>query len=534
MRNLPARPFWADFLDARLPETGRWRSLAWLALYPLAWILLSSMSTSYWFLPAGLRLAVLWQLPRRAWVPMALLECAGVFGYHLLVGQWPPGVELLVLTAFPWLATAAVVSRCRPRAAGTISLGSQLGVLLGCAFVAAIAGAALVEGAAAIDAGGALAGGSFLRIAQSQFTGMLVMAPLLLALVEQARQRGRGWQRFFANGQVLVPGLLLSMGARMPLEHPVAVALALCLSALFWLALRLGWRATSVALVGILVAVCSSGVLMEGWMPPRMQLLLSACAAAAVLLGASTDAMRVQGHALQLGLAQLHRRSTDLADAAKRLVTMQEHERRTLGSELHDVVGQDITAIAIRLRVVERTTTDPEVRKGLHSISLLVNDAHLHLREVVDHMYPAVLDRFGLSRALGEGPLAALAREGGIDFSCEVAEGLPDLPEEVATSIYRICQEVTSNCIRHADCNVLRIMIRVERSAGHAALLLSTADDAGELQMSDTRLGIGLQTIRDRANALGALYQFDPIRGEPRHWLSLPLPSTTTTAAPLP
>ncbi len=516
-----------------MPETGRWRSLAWLALYPLAWMLLSSISTSYWFLPAGLRLAVLWQLPRRAWAPMALLECAGVLGYHFLLGQWPTAAELVVLTAFPWLATAAVVSRCRPRAAGTTSLGSQLGVLLGCAFVAAIAGAGLVEAAAAIDAGGALASGSFLRIAQSQFTGMLVMTPLLLALVEQARQRGRGGQPFLAHGRALVPGLLLSLGARMPLEHPVAVALALCLCALLWVALRLGWRATSVALVGVLVAVSSSEALMQGWMLPRMQLLMSASAAAAILLGASTDATRVQGHALRLGLAQLHRRSTELTDAARRLVTMQEHERRSLGSELHDVVVQDITAIAIRLRVVERTTTDPELRKGLHSISLLVNDAHLHLREVVEHMYPAVLDRFGLSRALCEGPLAALARDGGIDYSCDVAEGLPDLPEEVATSIYRICQEVTSNCIRHADCNRLRITIRVERSAGHAALLLSTADDAGKLQMSDTRLGIGLQTIRDRANALGALYQFDPIHGQPRHWISLPLPSATTTATPL-
>ena len=454
---------------------------------------------------------------------MALLECAGVLGHHLLLGDWPAPAALLAVTVLPWLATAAAVTLSRPRAAGTSSLGSQLASVLGCAFIASLAGAGLVEAAAAMGVDPGPGAGSFYRLAQSNFTGMLVVAPLLLALLEQARQGGRGGQTFLAGGQVVVPGLALLLVSQMPLQHPVAVSLALCLGALFWLALRAGWRAVSVALLGVLLAVCASQVLIQGWTPPRMQLLMSASAAAAVLLGASTDAMRVQGHALQLGLAQLHRRSTDLADAAKRLATVQEHERRTLGSELHDVVGQDITAIATRLRLVERTTTDPEVRKDLHSISLLVSDAHLHLREVVEHMYPAVLDRFGLSRALCEGPLGHLARDSGVAYSCAVDGALPELPEAVATSLYRICQEVTSNCARHPDCTLLRISITVDRSDDHASLVLGTFDDAGPLTISDARLGLGLQTIRDRANALGALYQFNPLDGLPRHWLSLRL-----------
>ncbi len=511
------------FLDTARAEIRNWRAFGWVALYPLAWVMLSTISTSYWFLPAGLRLAVLWQLPRRVWALAALLEAIGVLGHHLLHGSWPAPISVFAVTGLSWLATAVAVAGCRPRAAGTASLGSQLPMLLGCAFLAASVSTALLQGAAALGLDPARASNSFHRIAQSQFTGMLLVTPLFLALVEQVPRGRVGWRAFLARGQVVLPAFVVVLVVGMPLEHPVSFALALGLGALFWLALRQGWRATSLALVGLALVICSSDVLLQGWMPPLMQLLMSASAAAALLLGASTDAMRVQGNALHLGLTQLHRRSTDLADAAKRLASVQEHERRTLGSELHDVVGQDITAIATRLRVVERTTTDPEVRKGLHSISLLVNDAHLHLREVVDHMYPAVLDRFGLARALGEGPLAQLARDSGIDYSCEVPGQLPTLPESVATSLYRICQEITSNCARHDACSVLRIAIRVDRSGADAALLLSTHDDGGPLQIGDARLGLGLQTIRDRANALGALYQFDPADGAQRHWLRLPL-----------
>src|SRR3546814_6702633 len=80
------------------------------------------------------------------------------------------------------------------------------------------------------------------------------------------------------------------------------------------------------------------------------------------------------------------------------MAALQEHESRRIGAELHDQIGQDMTAIATRLRIVELTASNPTVLEGLSSISSLVTTAHGHLREVINELHPAVLDRFGLTR----------------------------------------------------------------------------------------------------------------------------------------
>src|SRR3546814_7928200 len=79
-----------------------------------------------------------------------------------------------------------------------------------------------------------------------------------------------------------------------------------------------------------------------------------------------------------------------------------------------------MTAIATRLRIVELTASNPTVLEGLSSISSLVTTAHGHLREVINELHPAVLDRFGLTRAIAEGPFAELLRDRGVLYTSRV------------------------------------------------------------------------------------------------------------------
>lgn len=495
----------------------------------MVWLLLFSLSNNYWFLPAGLRLAVLWRLPRRAWPAMAGLEWAGIMALSLWRDDFDTPLALLASATLPWLVYAAVVAGMGTRRDTRMApLGSQLPRLLACGALAALANSISLLGADLLKTGALASPAQVLfDYGLGDFIGVLVFAATVLAVDEAVRTRQSSWRELLAYGAVLLPPAIVLLVAMLPMQQPQAYALVLSLFPLFWIASRFGWRPAAVCLT-LLAAAVHGMENLHLWRAAQLQLLFTASAMAALLLGAASERVVTQSKALMLSLEQLQRRGTDLVDIARRLTSVQERERRSLGGELHDVLGQDLTSIAIRLRVVERTHDNPGLREGLQSISQLVAEAHQHLREVTEYAYPAVLDRFGLQRALAEGPLMELARDAGMDYRCQVQGEIGALSAETATSLYRICQEATSNGVREPRCNLLHINFEVlpasrSRSPALPQLIMSIHDDAGAIAPDATRTGIGLQNIRDRANALGARYRFDPQHGAPRHWLSLPL-----------
>ena len=507
----------------------------------MAWLLLFLVSSSYWFLPAGLRLALLWRLPRAAWPAMALLEWSAILALSLWRDAFDTPVALLASTVLPWLLYAAVVAAFGARRdTRDAPLGSLLPRLLGCGALAALANALALLGVDLLDGRHLASVGQLLfGYGLGDFIGVLVLAPTLLALDEVVRTRQSSWRELLAYGTVLGPPAIVLMAAVLPVPQPLVYALVLSLFPLFWIASRFGWRPAAISLALLAAPVHGLEDLLQVWRAEQLQLLFSASAVGALLLGASSERVATQSKALMLGLEQLHRRSTELVDIARRLTSVQEEERRNLGGELHDVLGQDLTSIATRLRVVERTNDDPALRAGLQSISQLVTQAHQHLREVTEYAYPAVLDRFGLERTLCEGPLMQLARDAGMDYRCEVHGDLGVLHEEAATSLYRICQEATSNCVREPTCNLVHIVFETLLAIGDAPppesrLIMSIHDDAGSIAPAAARTGMGLQNIRDRANALGAQYRFNPQHGGPRHWLSLTLDPPPATQEPSP
>jgi two-component system sensor histidine kinase UhpB len=224
-------------------------------------------------------------------------------------------------------------------------------------------------------------------------------------------------------------------------------------------------------------------------------------------------------------------RSKALTHVAERLTSQQEDERRRIGAELHDQLGQDMTAIATRLRVLMRTRENPAlVDSGLLAIQELVDDAHTHLRDVIHQLHPLALDRFGLSRALAEGPLAAMARDAGVDYRCDIGGDVDSLPPPIATALYRICQEAATNCVRHGCGGRIEICLWLTPTGVYDELVLKIEDDAGEIELGTERQGHGLQGIRDRANAIGADYYFHRDSGHPRHWLQLRVYKAETRA----
>lgn len=498
-----------------------------LAAYPLTWVALFAASSTYWFLPAGLRLAILWMLPRRYWWKMALAEWSGMVLLGLFRESFDTPLAVVLSTLLPWCVYAGSVRLASQQALRSPTLES-MPLMLACGLLAALANAMGLSVIQWLDGGAthALSGALLFSFALGDFVGIVIVAPLLIAFRDHNGRWRQSTAPFLAEGLVLVPLSLALGAASLPLPAAARYPLPFAILPLFWLAFTHGWRAGLVAF-----ALLSTGVylfdrsLFAIWPPGQLQVLLAASGAAALLLGISSDTLRTQARALAATVEMLSMRTKALSEAANRLTSKEEDERRRIGAELHDQIGQDMTAIATRLRVTLRTRDNPALlQSGLEALGSLVADAHSHLRDVINHLHPLALDRFGLARALADGPLAEMLRDNDVDFACVVEGEVDRLPLPVATAIYRICQEAATNSARHGCGNRVGIHLSVTPRDEDAEVVLRIEDEAGPLALLPDQPGHGLQGIRDRANAMGADYYFHHDSGRPRHWLQLRVP----------
>ena len=515
---------WATGRGTRI-ETRQWshRPVRWLLPlgYALAYVGLYQVSSVYWFLPAGLRLAGLWMTPRRDWWLLALGDMGAIAAIVLVRGTFEAWPLLLAAAVVPWSLYAGVVYLLgqKPGAAPT---PESMVRFLSCGLAASVLSASALTWINALDDGVPARPAAFFNFALGDFIGILLLAPLIRILLSQLYGKRVPWNALFAHGLVLVPAACALALHALPLERVEFDPVVIASFALFWIAYRYGWRAGAVSLM-----LLSTGVhlvqsdVFRIWQPVQLQLFMAAAGFATLTLGVSADSLRTQDRALRNSIDMLSTRTRALAEAANRIVSQQEEERRRIGAELHDQLGQDMTAIATRLRLLARQAVVPQVQEGLRDIEGLVSEAHGHLREVITSLHPLVLDRFGLARALKEGPMAELARNEEIDYQCVIEGDVDALPQDIATAIYRICQEATTNCVRHGCGGRMRIELRLHAHLIASDLTLKIEDGAGSFDITQGSIGLGLQNIYDRADAIGAEYTFNPDSGHPRHLLEV-------------
>ena len=504
-----------------------------LALYPFAWWALFAGSNLYWFLPAGLRLGMLWMLPRRSWWKMAVVEFTAILALSLSRDAFESLLGLLSSTVLPWCIYALALRGIGRHGRHTPSRAA-LPRLLVTGLVAAIFTTTALT-AIDLNDDGVLAAGlpaTLVSYALGDFAGVIMIVPILLAVRDQFGADRVLWDAWLANGLVLAPLLVMLGLYTLPVIEAPVYPLVLALFPVFGIAYRFGWRPGAIAFSALGMGIHAfSGSIESLWGTGQLQLLITVSGCAALLLGVASETQRTQRIALSATVEALSLRRNQLTDVADRMALLQQQERRRIGVELHDQLGQDMTAIATRLRVVERTAAEESVKIGLASIGRLIDDAHAHLREAINDLHPAVIDRFGLARALCEGPMAEMLKDRGIEYVPEIEGDIDRLNETIAMSLYRICQEAANNCVRHVGRGRFRIAIGLLSGPHDAVVSLSIDDDGGEVSPYKTRDGRGLKSIADRAEALGAAYQLNLQSGKPRHSLLLRLPPMDAPAA---
>lgn len=505
----------------------------WLALYGPVWLGLYTLSTGVWFLPAGLRLATLAILPVRLWWPMAAIEwTAAAIMAHM---RWGLDSSLATLCAvvLPWLIYAGLV-QIAGRTTSLVMTPQWMGRQLTVGVAAAVATGMAITVVVMLDGvptGDAL--GRLFTYAVGDLIGVVAMAPVLIVLREHLVDPTRDWSITLGNGTALLPAFCLVLVLALPTASGMRYPVLISSLPLLWIAHRHGWRACAVALGLIAIGRPLAEAAFEFAGRPlqlnfargQLELFTAVIGASALLLAANADAVRIQSAAVRTLSQRLWAQAQELRATATRLASQQEQERRHLGAELHDALGQDMTAISTRLRLLQRRTSNDRIDEQLEDLRNLVSTAHGHLRDAINHLHPVSLTRFGLVRALTVGPVAEMVRSAGVRYDCVIRGPVPRVPADVATMLYRIAQEAATNAVRHGCGGFLQIEIVIEGGDTGHPLTLRITDHAGELQVPAERLGHGLQSIRDRADALGAAYRFNARSGLPRHWLQMRVPA---------
>jgi two-component system sensor histidine kinase UhpB len=181
-----------------------------------------------------------------------------------------------------------------------------------------------------------------------------------------------------------------------------------------------------------------------------------------------------------------------------------------MAAELHDELGQNITAIQTHMKLAQARLQAVGMEDVGHSVNTILGHMRRALHRLLDDLRPAVLDEFGLFRALEEGPIRDLLDAAGIDYQPDLHGDPRLLDDDTRTAVYRLVQESATNTVKHAHASCFRLRLRIGERHGIPLALLDLRDDGTGLPDTLPRGGRGLQGMRDRVTSLGGLFRLRP------------------------
>jgi signal transduction histidine kinase len=204
--------------------------------------------------------------------------------------------------------------------------------------------------------------------------------------------------------------------------------------------------------------------------------------------------------------------SQELQDASAKLIAAQEEERRTIARELHDEVGQVLSALKVEIDVAQRSLAAGGPAQ-LTEAQAIADGALNTVRNLTQLLHPAALDDLGLVAAI-DSSLRGLARRQEIRTELHQRDLPERLPREVELAAYRIVQEAITNVGKHA--NAKRCDVHLTQLDDR--LLIEVEDDGvgfvDDIDRPIIARGLGLISVRERASRLGGTFN---ILSEPGH-----------------
>jgi len=199
-----------------------------------------------------------------------------------------------------------------------------------------------------------------------------------------------------------------------------------------------------------------------------------------------------------------------LTNLSAKLVQAQEGERRALSRELHDEVGQALSAVLVELRNLSlkpAVQSSEDARGNVEVIKGLVESTVRVVRNMALLLRPSMLDDLGLIPAL-RWQAREVSKRTSIDVNVVAELASDDFPDEYKTCLYRVVQEALHNCSRHSKATTVRIRVQQQKNK----LLLWIQDDGQGFDVTQGR-GLGLLGIEERVARLGGKCEIHSSKG---------------------
>ncbi|MEA2333060.1 MAG: two-component system, NarL family, sensor histidine kinase UhpB [Thermoleophilaceae bacterium] len=302
------------------------------------------------------------------------------------------------------------------------------------------------------------------------------------------------WRVFLVNGLVLVVALLLLAFSPITIDAPIEIG------------------QVAVLIAGFLVLVGLNLVLLRRVLSPLFTLTEVMSSIDPDRPGrrlAGVDPRSSEGQALEAAFnAMLDRLESARREAARTALAAQEAERLRVAQELHDEIGQTLTAVTIQ---AERAADgDPALApQALRRVADTVRESLDEVRRIARELRPEALDDLGLVNAL----IALCSRIGaqnGPRVRRELQGRLPALRPDVELVVYRIAQESLTNALRHSDARSATVSLKADEET----LILCVADDGKGMPAQLPAGTAGIAGMRERALLVGGRLS---IQSRPQH-----------------
>ncbi len=199
---------------------------------------------------------------------------------------------------------------------------------------------------------------------------------------------------------------------------------------------------------------------------------------------------------------------------SSRLISVQETEKRNISRELHDEIGQMLTAIKIDAQRIKLDPGSPDTASIINDCTKLVESTISVVRNLSLELRPAIIDDLGLAASL-RWYLDRFRQRTGIMVKTEFQKTSESLPPECAITLFRICQEALTNVARHAGAGSINVSLKQNKN-----FIVLTIEDDGSgfdtqkaLKEAAGGRSMGLISMQERTELLGGKFSIKSIKG---------------------
>ncbi len=216
--------------------------------------------------------------------------------------------------------------------------------------------------------------------------------------------------------------------------------------------------------------------------------------------------------AYKMYFEELRRSRQELRDLSSHIESLREKERTDIAREIHDVLGQSLTALRIDLSWLKKriSPSEKEMVEKTGIMDSLINEIIFTVRKLSASLRPGILDDLGLGAAI-EWQSAEFRKRTG--YACRVeCEEIMELPEDISVAFFRIYQESINNILKHACASEVGIVLRKNDNI----VEMTIADNGKGISSNDlsNRGSYGIIGMRERVNSLNGNLSIDGIDGK--------------------